>query len=57
MTDSGKNRQNRAMTEPEGLYAAANAGLWGDVALLVAAWEVLERDRHPPRAEPPRQIY
>lgn len=53
MTDKGANRQKHAISGPESLYAAAAAGLWGDVALLVAAWEVLERDRRPPRAVKP----
>ncbi|MCF8470368.1 MAG: hypothetical protein K9G30_06260 [Parvibaculum sp.] len=42
---SAERRANR-MNRMERIYASANAGLWGDAGLMIAAAEAMEWDRH-----------
>jgi len=37
--------RDRRLDQLERIYMAANAGLWGDISVMVAVAEMLERDR------------
>lgn len=43
--DYGTDRRERRLDHVERIYMAANVGLCGDVSLLMAVAEILERDR------------
>ena len=41
----GAERRANRMNRVERIYASANAGLWGDAGLMIAAAEAMEWDR------------
>lgn len=45
-TGHGAARRANRLNRLERIYASANAGLWGDAGLMIAAAEAMEGDRH-----------